>query len=232
MEELLFIFDCDGVLVDSEALSSEVLSREMVELGIPMSPQEAHRRFLGRSLPDCLRMVEEILGRPLSGDFLPRLQERTLAAFAGKLKPVPQVEEALAAMEQLRLRRCVASNGGLGKMKHSLALTGLLRFFPTQGADSVLFSAEQVERGKPAPDLFLFAAERMNVPVSNCIVIEDSLAGVCAAVAASMRVMAYRPPEIPVEPELLTQPLVQTFSSMGQLKAFIQGSESGLGFQF
>lgn len=180
---LLVIFDCDGVLVDSEPPANRVLSEAIAQLGLPATFESVTERFKGRSLFDCVKLIESDLGRPVPADFLTRLNERTFAAFRDELEAVPGVR---AALEGLSLPRCVASSGSHEKMRFTLGLTGLLPWFEPH-----LFSATQVEHGKPAPDLFLFAAKSMGVPAERCVVVEDSVPGVCGAVAAGMRVLGF-----------------------------------------
>jgi len=189
----LGIFDCDGVLVDSEPPANRVLARAISELGWPMTAEEATQRFKGLSLADCVRIVEERLGAPVPEDFLPQLNERTYEAFRRELRPVPGVERVVAA---LRVPHCVASSGSHEKMRLTLGLTGLLRYF-----DDHLFSATEVNRGKPAPDLFLHAARRMGTEPGACVVVEDSLPGVQGAVAAGMRVFGFAREEEPARLE-------------------------------
>lgn len=179
----LVIFDCDGVLVDSEPLANRVLSEAIVELGLPADVASVTTRFKGRSLADCVRLIEGDLGRPVPPDFLERLNARTYAAFRESLRPVPGVE---AVLESLKHPSCVASSGSHEKMQLTLGLTGLLRHF-----EGRLFSATEVPRGKPAPDLFLHAARSLGRPPAACWVVEDSLPGVQAARAAGMRVAGF-----------------------------------------
>lgn len=179
----LLIFDCDGVLVDSEPIASRVLAAALSEAGFPLSAQQAIDRYTGSSLPAVLISVAAEWGRALPADFAARLRERDRAAFAAELEAMPGVDEMLANLD---LRKCVASSGSRDKIRRNLVLTGLLHHFEPH-----LFSAEMVAVGKPAPDLFLLAAERMAVPPARCLVVEDSLAGVRAAIAAGMAVLAF-----------------------------------------
>ena len=180
---LLLIFDCDGVLVDSEPIASRVLADALSEVGFPLTAQQAIDRYTGISLRAVLARVEAEWGRALPADFASRLAARDRAAFAAELQPVAGVVEMLGA---LHLPRCVASSGSLEKIRSNLCLTGLLPYF-----DPHLFSADRVTRGKPAPDLFLLAAAMMATPPERCVVIEDSVAGVAAARAAGMRVFGF-----------------------------------------
>lgn len=179
----LLIFDCDGVLVDSEPIASRVLAEALSEIGFPLGPQQAIERYTGISLAAVLAAVEAEWQRPLPADFSATLAERDRAAFRAELQAMPGVARVLAGLPHAR---CVASSGSLDKIRHNLALTGLLDFFAPH-----VFSAEMVTHGKPAPDLFLLAAARMHSPPARCVVIEDSVAGVSAACAAGMRVLGF-----------------------------------------
>ena len=179
----LAIFDCDGVLVDSELIASKVLARELTAIGYRLSPDECLRRFTGISLPSIFRIVEKDWGKPLPSDFGERLRRADVAAFTAELIEVAGARELLS---QLSVRKCVASSGSIEKIHSNLAHVGLLGFLAPY-----LFSASMVDRGKPAPDLFLFAAGRMGVSPARCVVIEDSEAGVEAGKAAGMVVVGF-----------------------------------------
>lgn len=183
MDWNLIIFDCDGVLVDSEPLQNRVFYRMLGELGWDAGYEQTVRTFIGRSMADCLAIAERRLGRALPADFEARLQEETFATFDRELGPVPGVEQAL---DRIKTPVCVASSGSLTKMRKTLTLTGLLPRFEGQ-----MFSATQVERGKPHPDLFLYAAREMGVSAAGCALIEDSNAGVQAGRAAGMTIFGY-----------------------------------------
>ncbi len=177
------IFDCDGVLVDSEPISNRVLAAMLTDEGLPMTSEESTGAFLGRSWSSVAEIIEARLGRPLVDDFRPRYIEAMLAAFALELEPVPGVG---AALDVIANPCCVASSGSHDKMRMTLAHTGLLERF-----EGRIFSATEVAHGKPAPDLFLHAARQMGWAAADCVVVEDSAAGVEAAVAARMRVLGY-----------------------------------------
>ncbi|TVR96402.1 MAG: HAD family hydrolase [Rhodospirillales bacterium] len=182
----LVIFDCDGVLVDSEPIASRVLADLLTEIGFPMSAEGALDRYTGITLPAVLAKVEEEWGRPLPRDFLDRLRARDQAAFRAELQPVPGVTAVLDALDAAGMRKCVASSGAPEKLRLTLTVTGLWdRFAPH------IYSAAQVPRGKPWPDLFLHAAAAMAVPAQACLVVEDSSAGIKAARAAGMRVIGF-----------------------------------------
>ena len=179
----LVIFDCDGVLVDSELITSRVFAQILGELGLALTVTEVHDRFVGKSTPQCLEMITAWLGREVPADFLPEYHRRTMAALQSELKAVPGIE---AALDVIRVPYCVASNGSYDKMQTTLGVTGLLDRFKDR-----LFSVSEVARGKPFPDIFLYAAGRFGVAPSACAVIEDTSTGVTAGVAAGMTVFGY-----------------------------------------
>lgn len=184
---MLAIFDCDGVLVDSEPIANESFSRALRAHGLDWSPEETTRRLMGLSLKSCFEICEAELGRKLPDDFLPKMQEVTYRNFReAPLQPIAGVKAAVQALQQAGLATCVASSGAPEKMRFTLGLTGLWDLF-----EGRIFSAAEVPRGKPFPDLFLHAAKGMNAKPPECIVIEDSVPGIQAARAAGMRVLAY-----------------------------------------
>ncbi|MCR4376757.1 MAG: HAD family hydrolase [Rhodospirillales bacterium] len=183
---MLIIFDCDGVLVDSEMIASQELAAYLSDLGRPTSGAECREAFTGISIQAVGDKVRHDWGLELPQDFVAALRERDRMAFERDLAAIPGIFAALDDLDQRGLRYCVASSGTPEKIRHSLELTGLIERF-----DGHLFSASQVARGKPAPDLFLFAAASMNTAPNDCIVIEDSPAGVAGAKAAGMRVLGF-----------------------------------------
>lgn len=184
---MLVIFDCDGVLVDSEPLANTCFARALQREGLDWSVEDSMRRLMGRSMKSCVEIVEGELGRALPGDFVERLQADTFQAFRdAPLQPVAGVVEAIDAIEAAGIATCVASSGGLDKMRVTLGITGLWSRF-----EGRIFSSSQVPRGKPFPDLFLHTAIQMNEQPFDCVVVEDSLPGVQAARAAGMRALAY-----------------------------------------
>lgn len=179
----LVVFDCDGVLVDSEMLASTVLAEQLQDCGLSITADDCRQQFTGRSLSSVIDMVERQWLVKLPDDFLIKLRQRDVIVFEKELRPIAGVAEVL---EGLSLPFCVASSGGLIKIRHSLTLTGLINHFEPH-----IFSAEQVAKGKPAPDLFIHAARTMGVAPEKCLVIEDSVAGVTAAIAAGMMVLGF-----------------------------------------
>jgi len=179
------IFDCDGTLVDSEPLAAEAMLAAAVELGMSPLVSRDISAFEGQSMGASLLILEERLGRPLPPDFLPRLRERMAGLFRLRLKEIPG---ALAMLRCLAPPCCVASNGPREKIELVLGITGLLRHF-----EGRIFSADEVGSYKPEPGLFLHAAGAMGATPARCVVVEDSLAGLRAGLAAGMRVYAYRP---------------------------------------
>ncbi len=182
----LVVFDCDGVLVDSEIIANEELREALHVCGLSMSISQVVETFVGLSMATVVHIAQRMLGHDLPNDFLDRLQEKTFAAFKERLEPVKAVREVLEFLSQSSYEVCVASSGSFDKIALTLGLTNLKHFF----GDNI-FNSSQVTRGKPYPDLYLFTAEKMGYDPSECLVIEDSLPGVQGAVAAGMEVMAY-----------------------------------------
>jgi HAD superfamily hydrolase (TIGR01509 family) len=180
------IFDCDGVLVDSEPLMNREFSALLAELGLPYTPDENIRTFMGRSMKSCLQIIESRLGRAVPANFLATLDERAYAVFERELTPVDGIVALLDVLDRSRTPYAVASSGSHVKMRTTLGITGL--FARLEGR---ITSATEVAHGKPAPDVFLLAAERLGVAPADCVVIEDSLLGIEAAGAARMRVVGY-----------------------------------------
>ncbi len=179
----LVIFDCDGVLVDSEIISNRLLSEALIAQGCPIGEAECHARFTGISMRSIIGIVEEETGRKLPDDFETTMRAHDLEVFARELQAIPHMNQAL---ERITLPVCVASSGAPEKIRHSLTVTGLLHFFEPH-----LFSAHMVANGKPAPDVFLLAAERMGADPAECCVVEDSEPGIQAARAAGMQVLGF-----------------------------------------
>ncbi len=179
----LVIFDCDGVLVDSEPIAAAVMAAAVSELGLPMTAADCLRRFTGIAMTAVIAAIEADLGRPVPADFAASVREQDFAAFRQSLKPIAGVA---AVVSTLTVPKCVASSGAPEKIRFTLGLTHLLPLFEPH-----LFSAHMVRHGKPAPDLFLFAARTMGVASDACVVVEDSEAGIRAARAAGMRALGF-----------------------------------------
>lgn len=182
----LVIFDCDGVLVDSEVLSCTSLAALLTEVGLPTRAEEAMERFLGRSVTAIAEDFQARLGRPLPEDFLPRFRADVMARMQRDLTAIPDIAEVLTALTARGQRFCVASSSERPRLDLALSLTGLAPFFENR-----VFNAAMVARGKPAPDLFLHAAQALNADPARCLVIEDSLAGIQAGKAAGMIVWGF-----------------------------------------
>jgi len=183
----LVIFDCDGVLVDSEPISNGVLAELLTAQGLPMTLAQARAEFQGLLLSEVRSRAEERLGRTLPEDWIAGYEREREAVFRRELRPVAGAAQTLARVRAAGVQVCVASQGKLAKTRLSLELTGLRELVPAEA----LFSAEQVPNGKPSPDLFLHAAATMGVDPAYCAVVEDTPSGVLAAVAARMRVLGF-----------------------------------------
>lgn len=179
----MIIFDCNGVLVDSEPIATAVLAQELQRVGIDATPQVIARYFTGRRPTDVFAEVEAAIGVNLPRNFASNVFYATASRLRLELRATPHVDYALS---WLRGPKCVASSSQMERIKLSLEVTDLRRYF---GAN--LFSASDVQAGKPSPDLFLHAAATVGVDVEECVVVEDSPAGVSAAVAAGMRAVGY-----------------------------------------
>ena len=179
----LIIFDCDGVLVDSERITNQVFADLLGELGLVFSLADMFEHFVGQSMAQCLDKIAVLLGKSPPADFVATYRARTRHVLQTQLRSVPGIEEALA---QIAIPWCVASSGDHEKMRFTLGLTGLLPHF-----EGKLFSVTDVARPKPAPDVFLHAAACCRVEPGDCIVVEDTPTGVAAAVAAGMTVLGY-----------------------------------------
>lgn len=179
----MIIFDCNGVLVDSEPLATAIVSQEFMRAGFALTPDVVARYFTGRRQSDMFAEVEIAAARKLPPDFAATVANATLRRFRTELRATPHVGHALS---WLRGPKCVASSATLDRMRVSLESTDLIRYFEPN-----LFSAADVPNGKPSPDLFLLAAARMRVNPADCLVVEDSAVGVAAGVAAGMTVIGF-----------------------------------------
>jgi HAD superfamily hydrolase (TIGR01509 family) len=177
------IFDCDGVLVDTELISNRVLAGLLTEAGLPTTLEDCMRDYRGRAMASVAALVTERHGAPLPADLPDRYYAEVKAVFARELQPVPGV---VAALDRISLPSCVASSGPHHKMAVTLRRTGLWERF-----EGRIFSASEVAAGKPAPDLFLHAARRMGFDPAATAVVEDSVPGIEAARAAGMRALAF-----------------------------------------
>jgi HAD superfamily hydrolase (TIGR01509 family) len=183
----LVIFDCDGVLVDSEGISNAVLARALGREGLETTMEQSRRDHQGLLLADIVARAEAKLGRRLPEDWTERFERDRAEVFHRELRPIPGAAEAVQRAQAAGLAVCVASQGKLEKTRLSLELTGLRHLFP----EGTLFSAYEVPRGKPYPDLFLYAAATIGISPTQSVVVEDTPSGVEAAVAAEMRVLGY-----------------------------------------
>jgi HAD superfamily hydrolase (TIGR01509 family) len=183
----LVIFDCDGVLVDSESISNDVLAQKLTREGLPTTLAEARRDYQGLLLAEVVARAQARLGRALPPGWLESYERERAEVFRRELRPVTGAATVVERVTAAGLEVCVASQGKLAKTRLSLGLTGLRPLFRPEA----LFSAESVARGKPYPDLFLRAAATLGAAPSGCVVVEDTPSGVTAAVAAGMRVLGY-----------------------------------------
>lgn len=215
----LVIFDCDGVLVDSERLANTVFAGILREVcGLEFSLEDMFDTFVGHSKAQCLEKVEAILGYPPPDEIERRYREDINQALATSVVAVDGIE---ATLRQLVLPYCVASSGSHDKMRLTLGKTGLIDYF-----DGNIFSTSEVERGKPHPDIYLHAAARMGADdPARCLVIEDSPLGVTGAVAAGMRVLGFA--ELMPAGRLRDQGAERVFERMSDLPALIAEFEAG-----
>ncbi|GAC1344041.1 MAG: HAD family hydrolase [Bradyrhizobium sp.] len=179
----LVIFDCDGVLVDSEVISCRAHAETLTRHGYPITADQVLERFLGLSDREARLTIEAEIGHRLPADFEAQMKRAALQRYAAELQDIPHMAETLAA---IYLPKCVASSGTPEKIRHGLESAGLYQMFAPN-----IFSATQVRNGKPAPDLFLFAAGQMATSAARCVVIEDSVAGITGARDAGMTVLGF-----------------------------------------
>jgi HAD superfamily hydrolase (TIGR01509 family) len=179
----LVIFDCDGVLVDSERITNQVFCTMLNELGLHVTLDDMFERFVGHSMHQCIALITEMHGAAPPESFVPELRMRAAEALKAQVTPIPGVAETL---NNLTIPYCVASSGEHAKIRLTLGATGLLPYF-----ENKIFSVADVERPKPAPDVFLFAARKLGAAPARCAVVEDTPTGVRAAVAAGMRVFGF-----------------------------------------
>lgn len=211
MKPELIIFDCDGVLVDSEPISMRILHETLNDVGLRISHEQTSRDFEGLSDKDCIRIIAERLGRPIPRNAVKEYEKKLFAALSRELQPVKYIHEALAAIST---PTCVASSGTHRKIRATLTATKLLPLFQKR-----IFSAEDVERGKPHPDLFLYAARKTGASPDACVVVEDSIHGVHGGVAAGMRVLGYAERS---DPAILSAAGAKVFTDMRELPGLIE----------
>lgn len=198
---MLVIFDCDGVLVDSEPISMRVLTEAINAVDVPMTVEEVHAAFVGAAFETIELEVSRRRGVPVPAGWMDDFYAARALVFERELGPIPGAREAVEAVRELGFETCIASQGRVAKMEQTLALTGLDDLFPPER----IFSATMVERPKPAPDLFVHAARACGWEPGDCVVVEDSLLGVRGARAAGARVLGYLPAD---EPEDAALPLL------------------------
>lgn len=179
----LVIFDCDGVLVDSERITNTVFCTMLNELGLPLTLEDMFDQFVGNSMPQCVELIQRMLGRDLPEDFVPNYRLRTESALRARITPIAGVAEVLSG---LCIPYCVASSGSHEKIRLTLGTTGLLKSF-----EGRIFSVVDVARPKPSPDVFLLAARTLNADPTACAVVEDTPIGVRAGIAAGMHVFGF-----------------------------------------
>ncbi len=184
--KVLVIFDCDGVLVDSETIANQVLIKHVQQLGINISEEEGQQKYRGLSMQSIVKEISGQVKESLPDLFLENLQRETFQHFKKSLQAIPHVEAAINWCLKENHKICVASSGSYEKLELTLSITGLKSYF-----QSNIFSASEVANGKPAPDLFLFTASQMGFSSEQCVVIEDSLPGVLAGISAGMTVFAF-----------------------------------------
>lgn len=211
----LVIFDCDGVLVDTEKAANRSLTERLNLLGLDISYEACRRRFVGKSLKSVQAEVEAELGRNLAADWDVMIEREEIEVFRHTTQAIVGVEAQVMRLRDHGIPFCVASSGRIEKMHATLGSAGLLPVLK-----DVLFSATMVENGKPAPDLFLYAAEQMGHAPETCVVIEDSRPGVEAGVAAGMRVLGYAGDPL-TDRAALKAAGATVFDSMEQLPALL-----------
>jgi HAD superfamily hydrolase (TIGR01509 family) len=208
----LVIFDCDGVVVDSERIVFEVFGDFIRSLGVHLTDAETREQFLGRTLAACMTIVEEITGKPVPPGALERYCADRDRVLRERVQAVDGVRDVL---ETLKVPFCIASSGGYDKMRITLGATALMPLF-----EGRLFSATEVAHGKPAPDIFLFAAERMGAEPKRTVVVEDTVNGVLAGSAAGMTVLGYV--DLTPAPKLVEAGAAATFTHMRELPRLLE----------
>jgi HAD superfamily hydrolase (TIGR01509 family) len=213
----LVIFDCDGVLVDTETINNEVISQLLNEAGLEMSPDEVATRTTGLAYSEMWEMFEDEVPGCLPADIEEQQLARESERFRKELLPMPGAVETVRCLSDAGMPMCVASNGTGEKMVVTLEVTGLAGYFGDK-----FYGVDQVAYGKPAPDIYLLAAQNMGVPPSRCVVIEDSYPGAQAGLAAGMTVLGYCPNKDIWGLEGLG---IQTFSDMNNLPELLGSNQ-------
>lgn len=212
----LIIFDCDGVLVDSEPIANRIFLKTLASEGIFVPPKEFRSLFVGYSIKTCISRVKQYSGKSLTNNFAQKYYTILFEEFKRRLKPIPFIKKAL---QSISIPKCVASSGSHEKMQLTLGLTGLLQEFEDR-----IFSSSDVKRGKPFPDLFLHAAMKCKASRESCIVVEDSLPGIQAGVSAGMKVLGFignRNPQLKRE---FNKAGASVFSSMKDLPCLLDSN--------
>ncbi|MEZ5039462.1 MAG: HAD-IA family hydrolase [Saprospiraceae bacterium] len=212
MPRKLILFDCDGVLVDSETLSSQIFAEEATKLGWKLTTEEVLHRFAGGKFAAVLAEFEANIQQAIPPDFERHLRQRTYAAFRESLQPIPSIK---AVIEQLQHPFCVASNGPRAKIELNLGITGLLPYF-----EGRIFSAYELNIWKPDPAFYLTVAQQLGYAPEDCLVIEDSLAGLRSAKAAGIEVWVYA--KATPDERILAEE-VRVFRDMGELPRMLLG---------
>jgi HAD superfamily hydrolase (TIGR01509 family) len=206
----LIIFDCDGVLVDSERVANRVFCECLREIGINLTFEETVKIFKGKAEKDYYEIISRDFGKKITEPFVQTWRERFEASIEKELTVIPGIIEIL---DSISLPICIASNGPHSKMKKTLGVTGLLSRF-----EGSIFSVDDVSRGKPHPDIFLHAADVFKTNPASCIVVDDSVSGVIGAVSAGMKVFGFADL---TEAEELKQAGAITFTEMKELKRLL-----------
>jgi HAD superfamily hydrolase (TIGR01509 family) len=213
------LFDCDGVLVDSERITNGVLREMLGELGWPLSVEECMRIFVGKAVKDERALIEAHTGQPLTDDWLVRFRERRNTRLVAQVQPVPGAVDAVRALHATFAGRIACASGAdRFKVELQLEKCGLLPYFRGR-----VFSGHELPRSKPAPDVYLAAAVALGVPPARCAVVEDTVTGVAAGVAAGATVFGYSPPEAghDAPAALRAAGVIQVFTSLAELHALL-----------
>ncbi|MBM6550338.1 HAD family hydrolase [Marinomonas ostreistagni] len=204
------LFDCDGVIVDTESLSSQILKQQLREIGLDLDDHTMHTQFAGFTTAENMQLVEQMLGRSVPNGFLEQYRQAFHSSILSHLEPIQGVRQLLSKIDK---PIAMATNANRHEMNLKLELIGLTETFSTR------FAVDDVEHGKPAPDLYLKAAAALNVAPEHCIVIEDSVAGIRAGVAAGATVLAYS--DVISRDAQLAAGASATFNSMKELEALL-----------